>query len=253
MQIPTIGHREFSILSVLLDGGLRSMNDLREVLQVQWMSRASLTKNCTRLVRGGLIERRDALGRRRGRPCRIAVLSITPDGRQAWRETADFYSFLLGEFQSPPPSERFLSVGEVRGAAARLRRLPTPAEARRIARHATPAELLFWRILQQTQELRQAEICALSVPDVDPQARTVHVRGSRRRSLTAGPGLLNLLLQAIGERSAGLVLLREDGSAWTPRRFRRRWMLLRQKAGVPQIVVPRKSPTTKGLDYTQSR
>lgn len=117
METPPLSHRKFQILCALIDGREKGSRQVRD--EIGYHPQATVfSRQCRQLQVDGLIERHDvvhyrthsATGRRLDRRERfqtLAMLKITEAGREAWRETADWYLYYIERFagESPPQAD----------------------------------------------------------------------------------------------------------------------------------------------------
>jgi integrase len=128
-------------------------------------------------------------------------------------------------------------------AVGRRDRIPSSSETEAILSRASPAFRLIYSALRQCGA-RPGELCRATIADLDranrvitlKEHKTVRKTGQARR-IPIGRKLGDLLDQAIGTRSEGLVFLSPSGRQWKVTNLSRTYSRLRDNAGLPKDLV----------------
>lgn len=242
--VPTIGHLQFVILSALLDGQPRSIDEIRQLQGIDRRNR-KFSEAVGNMARAGLLSRFQAVRRRR-KPrrdlpdnYRQSVYAITAAGRREWQATLDWYAMYgqrATEIREPnADADPIVSTTEAPFDKAQRPRLPTPAEDRKIVAHASPQFSRLY-LAGRVTGAHFEQLAALDVPDVDRQTAVVplppHPGGCDVLPMT--DDLHALFAAATDGRTSGPLFVAEHRQArWQIGLFRKRFARYRHAAGFP--------------------
>jgi len=165
-----------------------------------------------------------------------------PDGRPKAPDTRRATAIAVGLWQSWCLDEGLLAAPIVKKlekpTGRRRQRIPTDAEREQLLEKASTEFRRMYEALRRTGA-RPGELCAAKIEDWDRPARvivlaqhkTARETGQPRR-IGVGTKLEPLLIEAIGDRTAGPIFLDERGLPWTVKRLSKRHLRLRDRAGL---------------------
>ena len=210
MPIPTLGHRQFQILTGLIHGGEQTPQELREL--IDWdVPKEGFFLSVRVLARIGLVGRYELLQRNgEGSLSKRPGLKITSAGRQVWQETFDWY------LHQGERAQQTCNPGDVVVVVSR-RKLPSQSEPRQPVRSATAEEerVILARLPADTHRtvcrlireagVRHGELERLTVSNFDLEQKRVTLTDAsgikRRRGISAE--LCESIAKEIGERVDG--------------------------------------------------
>jgi DNA-binding MarR family transcriptional regulator len=238
MQAVDLRRNEFLFLSALLDGRPRTIEEIAAF--AGWkLCQPHVAKFVRQHSRYGWIER----GRfHQATRCRSAY-RITPSGKRAWKEEADWWLHNVAKATKKKGGrlepKRDFKIVPLRIEQRRSDRPPTAEEAERLLSRAPREFALLCRALW-LRVFTFRELAALRVEDVSLAAGTVHVPlNGRRRRMPLAPELKPIVKAAIGDRETGLVFHNQLGRAWQSQRVSLVFAHLRRAGGLPREIALR--------------
>jgi hypothetical protein len=247
MKRPALTHRDFEFLSPFLDGKPWRLNVV--VKELQWnRAKCAVSLVLTHLQERGLVERvRWGFERRASRHLpRPIGYRITPAGKRAWAESADYYLYFIKRFGNPATSNTGTRhPGEPEGATAAAPlvdppagpdRRPTSAEAAALLAASPPWLAHICRAVW-CDELALETLVTLDVTDVDLAKGAVSVPdGADRRLVRMSHELCDAAGEAIGNRRAGPLFRNLYGERLLFRRALKAFTRVRDRVGIPRNV-----------------
>ena len=242
MNIPQLGHRQYVILAVLVDGQPWANREIcREIVWQGKNARVCASRMIAAMQRAGLVERYDAVRRRPGGSTyQHHVARITAAGRRAFAESLDFYLHVAQRFsQSDRETDVDQAIAlkplEPRPEDSVSDRFPTPAEDDRLLAEASPEFSRIYRF-GRWSGAHFNQLIGLAIADVDLNADVLrlppHPRGPNDVKLT--DDLRRLITEAIGDRTTGLLFPSPRGRRWQSVNLTRTFIELRRRAGLSE-------------------
>jgi len=237
MRCPRIGAMQFLVLSALLYGPGRPRREI--IKHISWSRKLkSFDELMRKLHRFGFVQKSRVV-RIRNRVETDAVWSITIAGREVWRETADFYLWtiehiaktdLSGSTSHTDDSDPVVFEEEIPFVKKNQNwRKPTSAEEQRLLANTKPEFVRFYRMFVALN-ISIEELASAEVEDVADNGRFLHING---QVAVLNEGDRSIVIDAIGDRTAGPLLLRPNGKCWLLKHVLEMFSLLRKQAGIP--------------------
>lgn len=227
--LPEISPGEFLVLGALL-AGPRDWGSLREA--IDWRG-TSLEYVVRKLHDSGFVRRARvtvyASARRTDE--RRRLLAITPAGKAAWLEFADWTAFTAQRFSAQGAGE---GPEIVAADSIPRQRPPNRNERRRLLRAAHPALNRLCRLAWGLPGVSIAELAALDVGDFDRGEGMLRVGGERW--ITVEGDAAQVLAEAAGERDAGPLILNGRGRRWTAKAANQSFRKLRARLKLSRAV-----------------
>jgi hypothetical protein len=247
MKPPAISDRVFEVLSVLLDGGIHSFEEIQAAIDFE-PTRNTFNQVIERLIVRGQVRRHrfsTIQTNRKGHDQTVwrPAYEITDKGRQAWAEKADFFAFLLKRFADPKriaAAKRPAGKTDLQAAPRVIRprqheRRPTDAEVSRVLKRAPKALRTIVQAMR-AGVLSVDELIALDVEDVHFGKTTTIRLAGRRRSLEPDPAFRELVGEAVGHRTTGPLFESQRRVRWRRGTLSTVWRNACRRAGVPRDV-----------------